>query len=208
MAYNPTTWGSNDVITKDRLNKMEQGIVSANKLSGTDIDANKDWGGKNITNVGTLSANSLTVNSLILPDSRFMITSDLTKNANYLLKSSDEEVKGMDSDIWVRVKSLPPLPASVAGTENSVYVSYQHKASNQNPTGTRIYVNGVAVGTERSHSSTSYTTWNEVITGLKAGDSIQIYAKGNYSQYTYPYVCNLRVYGVIFQSNPRPPGFW
>ena len=39
MAYNPTTWGSNDVITKDRLNKMEQGIVSASKLSGTDIDA-------------------------------------------------------------------------------------------------------------------------------------------------------------------------
>jgi hypothetical protein len=43
MAYSPTTWGSNDVITKDRLNKMEQGIVSANKLSGTDI-ADKDYG--------------------------------------------------------------------------------------------------------------------------------------------------------------------
>ena len=54
MAYNPTTWGSNDVITKDRLNKMEQGIVSASKLSGTDIDTDKDWNGKNITNVGTL----------------------------------------------------------------------------------------------------------------------------------------------------------
>jgi len=52
MAYNPTTWGSNDVITKDRLNKMEQGIVSASKLSGTDIDTDKDWNGKNITNLG------------------------------------------------------------------------------------------------------------------------------------------------------------
>jgi hypothetical protein len=196
------------VITKDKLNKIEQGVKTATRLSGTDIDADKDWGGKNITNVGTLSANSLTVNSLILPDSRFIIISDLTKNANYLLKSSDEEVIGVDSNVWVRVKSLPSLPASVSGIENSVYVSYQHKASNQNPTGTQIYVNGVAVGTERSHSSTSYTTWNEVITGLKAGDSIQIYARGNYSNYTYPYVRNLRVYGVIFQSNPRPPGFW
>ena len=56
MAYNPTTWGSNDVITKDRLNKMEQGIVSASKLSGTDIDTDKDWGGKNITNVGYITA--------------------------------------------------------------------------------------------------------------------------------------------------------
>jgi len=55
MAYNPTTWGSNDVITKDRLNKMEQGIVSASKLSGTDIDTDKNWNGKNITNLGKIS---------------------------------------------------------------------------------------------------------------------------------------------------------
>ena len=54
MAYNPTTWGSNDVITKDRLNKIEQGINTASKLSGTDIDTDKDWGGKNINNIGTL----------------------------------------------------------------------------------------------------------------------------------------------------------
>ena len=54
MAYSPTTWNTNDVITKDKLNKMEQGIVSASKLSGTDIDTDKDWNGKNITNVGGL----------------------------------------------------------------------------------------------------------------------------------------------------------
>mgnify|MGYP000927221707 FL=1 len=54
MAYNPTTWGSNDVITKDRLNKMEQGVRTGTLLSGTDIDADKDWAGKAITNIGTL----------------------------------------------------------------------------------------------------------------------------------------------------------
>ena len=54
MAYNPTTWGSNDVITKDRLNKMEQGVRAGTLLSGTDIDADKDWAGKAITNIGTL----------------------------------------------------------------------------------------------------------------------------------------------------------
>lgn len=56
MAYNPTTWGSNDVITKDRLNKIEQGINTASKLSGTDIDADKNWNGKNITNVDYIEA--------------------------------------------------------------------------------------------------------------------------------------------------------
>ena len=55
VAYSPTTWNTNDVITKDRLNKMEQGIVSANILSGTDIDTDKNWNGKNITNLGKIS---------------------------------------------------------------------------------------------------------------------------------------------------------
>lgn len=59
MAYNPTTWGSNDVITKDRLNKIEQGLHAVSKLSGIDIDGDKNWGGKNITNIGTLNTGVL-----------------------------------------------------------------------------------------------------------------------------------------------------
>ena len=55
VAYSPTTWNTNDVITKDKLNKIEQGIVSASKLSGTDIDTDKNWNGKNITNLGKIS---------------------------------------------------------------------------------------------------------------------------------------------------------
>ncbi|OQB34645.1 MAG: hypothetical protein BWY06_03406 [Candidatus Latescibacteria bacterium ADurb.Bin168] len=55
MAYSPTTWNTNDVITKDKLNKIEQGINTASKLSGTDIDTDKDWNGKNITNLGKIS---------------------------------------------------------------------------------------------------------------------------------------------------------
>ena len=55
MAYSPTTWNTNDVITKDKLNKIEQGINTASKLSGTDIDTDKDWNGKSITNMGKIS---------------------------------------------------------------------------------------------------------------------------------------------------------
>ena len=54
MAYSPTTWNTNDVITKDKLNKIEQGVKTATLLSGTDIDADKDWAGKAITNIGAL----------------------------------------------------------------------------------------------------------------------------------------------------------
>ncbi len=59
MAYSPTTWNTNDVITKDKLNKIEQGVKTATRLSGTDIDTDKDWGGKNITNLNYIESNRI-----------------------------------------------------------------------------------------------------------------------------------------------------
>lgn len=56
MAYNPTTWNTDDVITKDKLNKIEQGINTASKLSGTDIDTDKNWNGKEVTNMAIRDA--------------------------------------------------------------------------------------------------------------------------------------------------------
>ncbi len=55
VAYSPTTWNTNDVITKDKLNKIEQGLHAVSKLSGIDIDVDKNWGGRNITNMGKIS---------------------------------------------------------------------------------------------------------------------------------------------------------
>ena len=203
MVYSPTTWAADDVISSAKLNKIEQGVKTATLLSGTDIDVDKDWGGKNITNVGTLSAKSL-----ILLESGFTITADPTKNAKYLMKSDDAEVYGSYSGDWTPMKSLPPLPANVLGAENSVYVSYQHKSDYSDHSSTQIYVNGVAVGTERTYGGTSYTTWDEVITGLKAGDIIQIYGRRIGSNDSVPCIRNLRVYGGISPSIPIAPGIW
>jgi hypothetical protein len=66
VAYSPTTWNTNDVITKDKLNKIEQGIVSASKLSGTDIDADKDWNGKSITNMKALTLTESSTPGLLM----------------------------------------------------------------------------------------------------------------------------------------------
>jgi hypothetical protein len=199
----PAPSGATDAARKEYVDTEIAGAIGGFGISDITIDADKNWNGKNITNVGTLSANSL-----ILPESPFTIAPDPTKNAKYLMKSSDSEVAGSMGG-WTLAKSLPPLPASVFGTENSVYVSYQHKSSHASfTTWTQIYVNGVAVGTQRSNSSTSYTTWDEVITGLKAGDIIQIYSQAGEGEGEYPYVRNLRVYGVIFQTIPMTPGIW
>ena len=66
MAYSPTTWTTNEVITKDKLNKIEQGINTASKLSGTDIDTDKDWNGKSITNMKALTLTESSTPGLLM----------------------------------------------------------------------------------------------------------------------------------------------
>jgi hypothetical protein len=78
MAYSPTTWNTNDVITKDKLNKIEQGVKTATRLSGTDIDADKDWGGKSVTNMKSLTLTSAAHEALkiIYPSNNIIASSD------------------------------------------------------------------------------------------------------------------------------------
>jgi hypothetical protein len=60
----------------------------------------------------------------------------------------------------------------------------------------RIYVNGGAVGTERTVASTNYSTFSEDITTVNDGDyyAIQLYSKGNGASGSTAYVRNFRVY--------------
>jgi hypothetical protein len=66
VAYSPTTWNTNDVITKDKLNKIEQGVKTATRLSGTDIDADKNWNGKSITNMKALTLTESSTPGLLM----------------------------------------------------------------------------------------------------------------------------------------------
>ena len=196
-AHGDVDW---HIPVNENWDKIDTELDKALKISGTTIDADKDWGGKNITNVGTLTAKSL-----VLTEPGFIIVPIRTTDANYLLKSSDAEVSGSDTDAWVLLKSLPPLPANVVSA--SVYVSYYHGTNGNNITKTRIYVNGEPVGTVHEATS-SWHTYGEVISGLKAGDVIQIYGQRDPSLKQRPHVKNLRVYGTGIKSIPIPSGFW
>jgi hypothetical protein len=63
MAYTPRTW-NNEVITDAKLNALENGLAAASKLSGTDIDVNKDWDGRAITNAGVIQNQTGNIGSL------------------------------------------------------------------------------------------------------------------------------------------------
>ena len=176
VAYSPTTWNTNDVITKDRLNKIEQGINTASKLSGTDIDTDKDWGGKSITNIGTIEATQIGTNiyRLIPTDSHtktlYQNTTQITKNGN---------------GSWQDMRSVT-VPANQSGV---VRVYFRHRDMGS----WRVAVNGVPVpGTETTgsgdhpidHSHDIYVSGGDVIT-------IQF----NTTVYTI-YFHELAVYGI------------
>jgi len=149
MAYNPTTWGSNDVITKDRLNKMEQGIVSASKLSGTDIDTDKDWGGKNITNIGVIQTSDVTCvgNTNIL----FLSTPSNTVQA-----SSTNILEGNISEWQTAAKFLMPSNVLRGGIRIRAQVKQTYVPGSYSSPKTQILVDGVNVGELNSDSGTGW----------------------------------------------------
>jgi hypothetical protein len=142
MAYSPTTWNTNDVITKDKLNKIEQGVKTATRLSGTDIDADKNWNGKNLTNIGNLQA------AAIYP--RICTASDTVRRTVGSTSWSDYD--GVFTGMQVLLSTMiPPAPYYMvnAGKTMSVRVKFVHSTSRyrSNPTTTKsaILVDGVKV---------------------------------------------------------------
>jgi len=149
MAYNPTTWGSNDVITKDRLNKMEQGIVSASKLSGTDIDTDKDWGGKNITNVGVIRTSDVTC--VGTPTSSFSVR-HLTRSR----RVPTNVLEGNISEWQTAAKFLMPSNVLRGGIRIRAQVKQTYVPGSYSSPKTQILVDGVNVGGLNPDSGTGW----------------------------------------------------
>lgn len=85
--------------------------------------------------------------------------------------ASDAEVNS-DSSSYVKVKEIE------IGAVGGVFtVSFQLKAVDGGTAYGRLYKNAVAVGTERSTASSVYQTYSENLSGLVAGDLVQLYIK-------------------------------
>ena len=180
MAYNPTTWGSNDVITKDRLNKMEQGIVSASKLSGTDIDTDKDWNGKNITNVGAVTANAVGVAS-----------PELTVSSNFvdvpgttLRKTIPFSVQVYTDNRWNTLLSFT-IPANYSSNYDSncrILIARGTSAIIAHTVTVRALRDGVEIGSGSAPYNNSTVTV-DTTGGFRAGDEIVLEGKCANSEY-------------------------
>lgn len=115
----------------------------------------------------------------------------ISSASNNLKASADTERSGPGNS-YTLAKSIQYGLGS-----GTVRVSFDIRADSNGISGChgKIYINGVAVGTERSvMNSTEYITFTEDVT-VKNGDFIQLYCDGKNGSYTNPYWCrNFRIY--------------
>lgn len=83
----------------------------------------------------------------------------------------------------------------------NITVKWEHYAIAGKTVYTKVYINGNAVGVEKSTASTSPVAVTDNITNIYAGDSIQIYAYGEPDAPNYGYVLNMEIRYDYFENN-------
>lgn len=113
-----------------------------------------------------------------------LVTKYRTNASSNLQASSNAEVDSSNT-IFVKVKEIQMV---IGG---SIRVAFDLKSYSGSTTCSgQIYVNYIAVGTLRTTTSTSYSTYTEDIT-VKPGDFVQVFIK---TTANFGYVENLRIY--------------
>ena len=161
MAYAPTTWDANDVITKDKLNKIEQGINTASKLSGTDIDADKDWGGKRITNVGIITGSGL----------------QATQKKSYAV--SDTVIHAVPGQVGAQTTSPQTTHTATVppGYMTSKFrVKFDYHGNGARACNARLLRNGRQVGAVLVIYATDWTTYSVDLDDVEPGTVFQVQA--------------------------------
>ena len=89
------------------------------------------------------------------------------------LRDSNDSIEAIPGTPYTKIKDIGPVPDGVL--DGALRIKF---AINETSTGTsygRIYRNGVAVGTARSVTSDTYTTYSEDISGWHEGDTIELW---------------------------------
>jgi len=146
---------STDAATKAYVD----GLIAALKLSQIAIDANKNWGGKSITNVGAIEADLL----------KGRLCSRVTLSDDIIL-SIPGPIAVPTGSTSVKIKEITLGPEHY-GTNNQYRVKYTHSLTSSGWSMSHLRINDVKVTpTIKGTESCSYDA-----TGLKAGDKIQIW---------------------------------
>ena len=166
MAYSPTTWNTNDVITKDKLNKIEQGVKTASTLTGTDIDADKNWNGKSITNTRSIATSYLSVDKITF--TRKMSVADINGTIFYTNSNTYSVSSGQPPFTNIPTITVPPglVEGSTITIAASIFsVSYR-------TTTLTCFINGVSTAALSYYPEISSWGSSSNTVTIKSGDVI------------------------------------
>jgi hypothetical protein len=193
--------------------KIDTELDKALKISGTTIDADKDWNNKAITNLGSLTSHGKTIinssGEFAGGGAAYILYADPACAAANLCNQVLTEYSRRDSS-YGKMMELIPIPSSVAipNMKHTVTVQWQTRIYYGAPyVGyTRVYINGSPVGVEKTTSSTGYTTVSESIE-VEPGDIISIWGHGTHpAEYStgIVYVRNVKLFAFAVPAG-RPP---
>lgn len=201
----PAPSGSTDATRKGYVDALVAAAIASFAISQITIDANKNWNGKNITNVAEFGVATLndrvagagiTVKPVYASISDTLQTSvdaqtnfpSYTANLNKMREITlSEEHVGTANSYRVKFDLVYSAPSTSSGVEGAVYL------------------NDVQVGTLHSavgSGGAQITNVTEDLTGLKAGDKIQIYGRTSGTAWgsSHGGVKNFRIYADLAEG--------
>jgi len=126
--------------------------------------------------------NDLGTGTIVLPSSNVY----LVASSNLKLSADTEQTTTGSMDVYQKKKEILVLFPGI------ITVKFSIKRGTSVDSYGKIYVNSVAIGTERENNTTSYVEYSENIT-VKIGDLVQLYIKSNFISETA--LCqNFRIY--------------
>ena len=166
-AHGDVDW---HIPINENWDKIDTELDKALKISGTTIDADKDWNGKNITNVNQFQAASADLTAIT--------TSRYTLVPDPCVCYADNTTKEQKDYIKTVVKTAPPVPAGQSGTV-TVHCNLKSSSIQSRNAYIDINRNGVPVAYFAT-SSTSFELRSANVT-VSPGDviSMVLYAQDN-----------------------------
>lgn len=190
----PAPSGATDAATKGYADTF-------GSLSGINIDTDKDWMGHNLSNLGEMSCSHVKTKSEAVASDNLKYT-----NPHFI----SHEVR-MNPVGWKKYLDIT-VSGDLYGSNNTFRAKweYAHYTDQGGSSSTRIYVNGVPKG-EIHTSSTwlgpgNYNEVSEDITGIKAGDHVELWGNCTRDRIT---IRNYRLCADYRQPTylTRPPSY-
>ena len=161
----------------DKLDTIVDNAAKTALVSGITVDTDKDWNGKNITNVGTLSVQKLQSSTYTwIPD-------------HGLTRLRYEDLPAVLTYSRAVLKTTPPAGSGVHGL---VTVSFTYTGQADGSASAQILINGTVAAGPWS-SGTGATGYAQADIPIAPGDVVGIELIPQYSGY----VSNLRIHALV-----------